>query len=174
MPLNTKGKKIMKSMKKTYGKKKAKEVFYASKNKGKLFGVEKSGKAKPIKALTGLEVALISGALTAGAQMAMAPKAKGFDNTDPFKKVTNMNPQQFITDNTNASKMTQSALNPVTSEGESMVKETAQNAIVSREPIDIMPAGSGTLNEDTQQMKRGGSVRGVRIAQRGYKKIRVL
>jgi hypothetical protein len=42
------------------------------------------------------------------------------------------------------------------------------------EPIAIQPAGSGALREDTQQMKRGGSVRGVRIAQRGYKKIRVL
>jgi len=31
MPLTPKGKKIMKSMKKTYGKKKAEQVFYASK-----------------------------------------------------------------------------------------------------------------------------------------------
>ena len=36
-PLTAKGKKIMKSMKKTYGSaKKAKQVFYASKNKGTL------------------------------------------------------------------------------------------------------------------------------------------
>jgi len=41
MPLTTKGKKIKKSMEKTYGKKKAKKVFYASKNKGKIKGVEK-------------------------------------------------------------------------------------------------------------------------------------
>ena len=34
MPLTKKGKKIMKKMKKTYGKKKAKRVFYASRNKG--------------------------------------------------------------------------------------------------------------------------------------------
>jgi hypothetical protein len=128
--------------------------------KRKIFGVTKSGKAKPIKALTGLEIALISGALTAGAQMAFAPKARGVASVDPFKKVTNMNPQQFITDNTNAAKMTQSALDPVTSQGESMVKEEAEKAI--------------NPDEDTQQMKRGGSVRGVRIAQRGYKKIRVL
>jgi hypothetical protein len=40
MPLTKKGKKIMKSMKKTYGKD-AKKVFYASKNKGKIKGVEK-------------------------------------------------------------------------------------------------------------------------------------
>ena len=32
MPLTTKGKKIMKSMKDRYGKKKGKTVFYASKN----------------------------------------------------------------------------------------------------------------------------------------------
>jgi hypothetical protein len=90
----------------------------------------------------------------------MAPKVRGTASVDPFKKVTNMNPQQFITDNTNAAKMTQSALDPVTSQGESMVKEEAEKAI--------------NPDEDTQQMKRGGSVRGVRIAQRGYKKIRVL
>jgi hypothetical protein len=135
-------------------------MFKGRKKKRKIFGVTKSGKAKPIKALTGLEVALISGALTAGASMAMAPKNRGVASVDPFKKVTNMNPQQFITDNTNAAKMTQSVLDPVTSQGESMVKETAQQAI--------------NPDEDTQQMKRGGSVRGVRIAQRGYKKIRVL
>ena len=40
MPLTKKGRKIMKSMKKTYGKD-AKKVFYASKNKGKIKGVEK-------------------------------------------------------------------------------------------------------------------------------------
>ena len=148
-------------------------MFKGRKKKRKIFGVTKSGKAKPIKALTGLEVALISGALTAGASMAMAPKNRGVASVDPFKKVTNMNPQQFITDNTNAAKMAQSALDPVTSQGESMVKDEAEKA-TSMEPIAIQPAGFGPLNEDTQQMKRGGSVRGVRIAQRGYKKIRVL
>ena len=40
MPLNKKGKKILKSMKKTYGKE-AENVFYASKNKGVIKGVEK-------------------------------------------------------------------------------------------------------------------------------------
>jgi len=39
MPLTSKGKKVMRSMKKTYGSKKGKSVFYASKNKGKLKGV---------------------------------------------------------------------------------------------------------------------------------------
>jgi hypothetical protein len=42
MPLTKKGKKVMKAMEKTYGgKKKAEQVFYASKNKGKIKGVEK-------------------------------------------------------------------------------------------------------------------------------------
>ena len=41
MPLTEKGKKIMKSMKKQYGKKKGETVFYASRNKGVIKGVEK-------------------------------------------------------------------------------------------------------------------------------------
>ena len=135
-------------------------MFKGRKKKRKIFGVTKSGKAKPIKALTGLEVALISGALTAGAQMAFAPKVKGTAGVDPFKKITNTNPQEFISNATNASKTVNDSLDPVTSQGESMVKEEAEKAI--------------NPDEDTQQMKRGGSVRGVRIAQRGYKKIRVL
>jgi hypothetical protein len=44
MPLTEKGKKIKKSMEKTYGKKKAKKIFYASKNKGVIKGVEKGKK----------------------------------------------------------------------------------------------------------------------------------
>lgn len=47
MPLNKKGTKIMKAVKKTYkSKEKAEEVFYASKNKGKIKGVEKKRKKK--------------------------------------------------------------------------------------------------------------------------------
>ena len=147
-------------------------MFKKGKKKGKLFGVTKSGKAKPIKALTGIEVALISGAMTAGTAALMTPK-KGTAGVDPFKKITNTNPQEFISNATNASKTVNESLDPVTSQGESMVKETAQKA-TSMEPIAIQPAGSGALREDTQQMRRGGSVRGVRIAQRGFKKIRVL
>ena len=44
MPLNEKGKKIMKSMRKHYGKKRGEQVFYASKNKGTIKGVEKKKK----------------------------------------------------------------------------------------------------------------------------------
>ena len=38
------GKKIMKSMKKQYGKKRGEKIFYASKNKGVIKGVEKRKK----------------------------------------------------------------------------------------------------------------------------------
>ena len=40
MPLTKKGKKIMRSMKKQYGKKRGEQVFYATKNKGKIKGVD--------------------------------------------------------------------------------------------------------------------------------------
>jgi len=41
VPLSKKGKKILNSMKKQYGKKKGKSVFYASANKGTIKGIEK-------------------------------------------------------------------------------------------------------------------------------------
>ena len=41
MPLNRKGKKILKTMKKNYGTKKGKSVFYAMENSGKLKRVKK-------------------------------------------------------------------------------------------------------------------------------------
>ena len=44
MPLTEKGKKIMKSMKKQYGKKKGETFFYGSKNKGVIKGVDKTKK----------------------------------------------------------------------------------------------------------------------------------
>ena len=42
MTLTTKGKKVLKSMKKQYGSEKGEQVFYASKNKGKIKKVEKN------------------------------------------------------------------------------------------------------------------------------------
>ena len=42
MPLTKKGKKRMRSMKKQYGKKRGEQVFYATKNKGKIKGVKKA------------------------------------------------------------------------------------------------------------------------------------
>ncbi len=41
MPLTKKGKKILGSMKESYGSDKGKQVFYASKNKGSVKGVDK-------------------------------------------------------------------------------------------------------------------------------------
>lgn len=46
MPLTDKGKKIMRSMKKKYGAKKGKQVFYASQNKGTITGTHKSREKK--------------------------------------------------------------------------------------------------------------------------------
>ncbi len=44
MPLTKKGKKIMSAMKAEYGKVKGKGIFYASRNKGTIKGVEKKRK----------------------------------------------------------------------------------------------------------------------------------
>lgn len=41
MPKTKKGQKIMKAMKKEYGSKKGERVFYASRNKGTIRGVDK-------------------------------------------------------------------------------------------------------------------------------------
>ena len=41
MPLTKKGKKIKRAMTKEYGAKKGEQVFYASRNKGTIKGVEK-------------------------------------------------------------------------------------------------------------------------------------
>lgn len=47
MPLTRKGKKILSSMRETYGSdKKAKSVLYASKNAGKISGIDKTKKKK--------------------------------------------------------------------------------------------------------------------------------
>jgi hypothetical protein len=42
MPLTEKGTKIMGAMKKNYGDKKGESVFYASRNKGRIEGVDKA------------------------------------------------------------------------------------------------------------------------------------
>jgi len=41
MPLTKRGAKIMRAMKKKYGEKKGKQVFYSSANKGTISGVHK-------------------------------------------------------------------------------------------------------------------------------------
>jgi hypothetical protein len=49
MPLTEKGKKIMNSMKREYGSQKGKQVFYASRNKGTIGGVERHGIERGVK-----------------------------------------------------------------------------------------------------------------------------
>lgn len=49
MPLTKKGKKIKSSMTKSYGKDKGEKVFYASKNKGTISGVDKVRKGRTRK-----------------------------------------------------------------------------------------------------------------------------
>lgn len=46
MPLTSKGKEIKGAMEHEYGEKKGKQVFYASKNKGTISGVDKALKNK--------------------------------------------------------------------------------------------------------------------------------
>jgi len=46
MPLTKKGKKIKSAMTEQYGAKKAEQVFYASKNAGKITGVDKAKKKR--------------------------------------------------------------------------------------------------------------------------------
>ncbi len=45
MPLTKKGKKIKSAMVKEYGAKKGAQVFYASRNKGKISGVDRARKS---------------------------------------------------------------------------------------------------------------------------------
>lgn len=57
MPLTSKGEKILSNMKKEYGSdKKGKQVFYASRNAGKISGVDKTkkkkGKSESMKAVS--------------------------------------------------------------------------------------------------------------------------
>jgi hypothetical protein len=46
MPLTKKGKKILSAMRKKYGKKKGTSVFYASRNKQTITGVDRRRKAR--------------------------------------------------------------------------------------------------------------------------------
>ena len=132
-------------------KKKAKALKQAS-TKNKII--------KPVKAFTGLEIALISGAGTLLAGELMKPKAASSTFKDPFKQYDPaMTPAQYVAKQTSASGVAGEALDPVTSAGESAAKSTV--------------TGTGTTDneqeEKTVTMKRGGMVRGQGIALRGTK-----
>jgi len=133
-------------------KKKAKALKQAS-TKNKII--------KPVKAFTGLEIALISGAGTLLAGELMKPKAASASPfKDPFKQYDPaMTPAQYVAKQTSASDVAGEALDPVTSAGESATKSAM--------------TGTGTTDneqeEKTVTMKRGGMVRGQGIALRGTK-----
>ena len=129
-------------------KKKAKALKQAS-TKNKII--------KPVKAFTGLEIALLSGAASLfGSQLLGGdkPKASGFK--DPFKQYDPaMTPAEYVAKQTSASGVAGEALDPVTSAGESATKDTMTT--------------DNEQEEKTVTMKRGGMVRGQGIALRGTK-----
>jgi hypothetical protein len=130
-------------------KKKAKALKQAS-TKNKII--------KPVKAFTGLEVALLTGAagLLGSGMLGDKPKASGFK--DPFKQYDPaMTPAEYVAKQTSATDITGQSLDPVTSAGESATKSAM--------------TGTGTTDNEqedkTVAMKRGGMVRGQGIALRG-------
>ena len=133
-------------------KKKAKALKQAS-TKNKII--------KPVKAFTGLEIALLTGAGTLlGSQLLGGDKPKATAFKDPFKQYDPaMTPAEYVAKQTSASGVAGEALDPVTSAGESAAKSTV--------------TGTGTTDneqeEKTVTMKRGGMVRGQGIALRGTK-----
>ena len=115
---------------------------------------------KPVKAFTGLEVALIAGAagLIGPQLMGDKPKSSGFK--DPFKQYDPaMTPAQYVAKQTSASGVAGEALDPVTSAGESAAKTASTSAGTT----------DNEQEEKTVTMKRGGMVRGQGIALRGTK-----
>ena len=114
---------------------------------------------KPVKALTGLEIALISGAGSLLAGEMMREKPKTVTPYDPFKKYDPaMTPEQYVAKSTSAGSVTGEALDPITSSGESASRSTT--------------TGTGTTaneQEETKAMKKGGMVRGQGAAIRGTK-----
>ena len=130
-------------------KKKAKALKQAS-TKNKII--------KPVKAFTGLEIALISGAGTLLAGELMKPKAASSTFKDPFKQYDPaMTPAQYVAKQTSASGVAGEALDPVTSAGESAAKTASTSAGTT----------DNEQEDKTVTMKRGGMVRGQGIALRG-------
>jgi hypothetical protein len=113
---------------------------------------------KPVKAFTGLEVALIAGAAGLAGSEFLSDKPKSASFKDPFKQYDPaMTPAEYVAKQTSASNVAGESLDPVTSAGESAMKSTV--------------TGTGTTDneqeEKTVTMKRGGMVRGQGVALRG-------
>jgi hypothetical protein len=119
-------------------------------------------KIKPVKALTGLEIALISGAGSLLAGEMMKEKPKTVTPYDPFKKYDPaMTPAQYVAKSTSAGSVTGEALDPITSSGESASKSTTTGTGTTANEQD-MPA-------DLVKVKKGGMIRGQGAAIRGTK-----
>ena len=118
---------------------------------------------KPVKAFTGLEVALIASAAgLAGSQLLGGDKPKATAFKDPFKQYDPaMTPAEYVAKQTSASNVASESLDPVTSAGESAAK-TASTGTGTTDNEQEMPA-------DLVKVKKGGMVRGQGIALRGTK-----
>ena len=112
---------------------------------------------KPVKAFTGLEVALIAGAAGLLGSGALGDKPKASSFKDPFKQYDPaMTPAEYVAKQTSASNVAGESLDPVTSAGESAAKSAM--------------TGTGTTDNEqgeTKAMKKGGMVRGQGKAIRG-------
>ena len=139
----------------------------------------KNKKIKPVKAFTGLEIALLTGVGSMFANQALSDKPKSATYTDPFKKYDPaMTPEQYVAKSTSAPSITNTALNPVTSSGQSASTSTGtgttDNGTV-RNVNDELFADLVNKQEPVTGAKKGGSiVRGMGSAIRGFKKSRVL
>ena len=132
-------------------KKKAKALKQAS-TKNKII--------KPVKAFTGMEIALLAGAagFLGSGMLGDKPKATSFK--DPFKQYDPaMTPAEYVAKQTSASNVASESLDPVTSAGESAAK-TASTGTGTTDNEQEMPA-------DLVKVKKGGMVRGQGIALRG-------
>ena len=130
-------------------KKKAKALKKAS-TKNKII--------KPVKAFTGLEVALIAGAAGLAGSQFLGDKPKSASFKDPFKQYDPaMTPAEYVAKQTSASGVAGEALDPVTSAGESAAKTASTSAGTT----------DNEQEDKTVTMKRGGMVRGQGIALRG-------
>jgi hypothetical protein len=116
---------------------------------------------KPVKAFTGLEVALIASAAgLAGSQLLGGDKPKATAFKDPFKQYDPaMTPAEYVAKQTSASNVASESLDPVTSAGESAAK-TASTGAGTTDNEQEMPA-------DLVKVKKGGMIRGQGIALRG-------
>jgi hypothetical protein len=113
---------------------------------------------KPVKAFTGLEVALIAGAAGLAGSEFLSDKPKSASFKDPFKQYDPaMTPAEYVAKQTSASNVAGESLDPVTSAGESAAKTASTSAGTT----------DNEQEEKTVTMKRGGMVRGQGIALRG-------